>query len=125
MRVNLLRKRVVEFLGLVLIGSNLAPAQIATVTPVEDTNAILHNPDMGWVVYENYSLDQDPQGSSTMLTLPEDDFPEADAVALMFSWQDIEPREGYYDFSKVDRAYDYWKKRGKEIQLRLSAESLL
>jgi len=25
----------------------------------------------------------------------------------------------------VDLAYDYWKQRGKEIQLRLSAESLL
>jgi hypothetical protein len=109
-----------------LLGANLSTsAQIATVTPVEDTNAILHNPGMGWVVYENYPLDQDPHGSSTMLTLPEDDFQEADAVALMFSWQDIELRKGVYDFAKVDQAYDYWRKRGKEIQLRLSTESLL
>jgi hypothetical protein len=97
----------------------------ALVTPAEDTNAVLHNPDMGWVLYENYPLDQDPHGSSTMLTLPDDDFPEVDSVALMFSWQDIEPREGIYDFSKVDHAYDYWRKRAKAIQLRLSTESLI
>jgi hypothetical protein len=97
----------------------------AAFTPVEDTNAVLHNPDMGWVVYENFPLDQDPHGSSTMLTLPSEDFPEVDAVALMFSWQDIEAHEGAYDFSKVDAAYDYWRNRDKAIQLRLSTESLM
>ena len=86
---------------------------------------MLRNPDMGWVLYENYPLDPDPHGSSTMLTLPEEDFPEADAVALMFSWQDIEPREGVYDFARVDAAYDYWRQRGKTIQLRMSTESLV
>jgi len=30
-----------------------------------------------------------------------------------------------YDFSKVDHAYDHWKRRGKEIQSRMSTESLL
>ncbi len=98
---------------------------LAIVFPAEHTNAVLRNPDMGWVLYENYPLDPDPQGSSSMLSLPADDFPEVDAVALMFSWQDVESREGAYDFSKVDTAYDYWRHRGKSIQLRMSAESLM
>ena len=41
-----------------------------SVNPTELPDSILHNPDMGWVLYENYPLDQDPKGSSTLLTLP-------------------------------------------------------
>jgi hypothetical protein len=91
----------------------------------EDTDVILHNPDMGWVLYENYPLDPSPNGSSTMISMPGESFPEVDAVAIMFSWQDVETRESDYDFSKVDKAYDYWKNKGKTIQLRLSTESLV
>ncbi len=101
------------------------PAGRTTVFPIEDTNAILHNPDMGWVVYENYPLDADPHGSSTMLTMPGDAFPEVDAVALMFSWQDVETNKDVFDFSRVDAAYEHWRARGKTIQLRMSAESLM
>jgi len=60
-----------------------------------------------------------------MLTLPDEDFAIVDEVAVMFCWSDVESRPGHYDFSGVDRAYDYWKARGKQIQLRMSAESLL
>ena len=102
-----------------------APARLLTVTPAEDPQAVLHNPDMGWVLYENYPLDQAPGGSSTLLTLPDETFPGVGSVALMFSWFDIEKSEGEYDFSKVDYAYDYWRQHGKQIQLRLSSESLL
>jgi hypothetical protein len=102
-----------------------ASSKFVIATPIEDTQAILHNPDMGWVLHENYPLDHAPGGSSTLLTLPGETFPAVQSVALMFSWFDIEKREGEYDFSKVDYAYDYWKSRGKQIQLRLSSESLL
>lgn len=102
-------------------------AQIETVEacPREAPDALLHNPDMGWVLYENYPLDQNPQGSSTLLALPNESFPQVDAVAIMFSWQDVEKRPGIYDFSKVDHAYGYWANRGKAIQLRLSACTLV
>ena len=96
-----------------------------TAVPHELTEAVLHNPDMGWVVYENYPLDTDPHGSSTLLTLPDETFAGVDSVAMMFSWQDIEQMPDQYDFSKVDFAYDYWRKRGKAIQLRMSATSLM
>jgi hypothetical protein len=99
--------------------------QRATVVPRELTDAVLHNPDMGWVLYENYPVDQDAHGSSTLLTLPDENFGGVDTVAIMFSWQDVEQRPDEYDFSKVDFAYDYWAKRGKAIQLRISSASLL
>ena len=34
-----------------------AGAEIVTVTPAEDEKAVLHNPNMGWVLYENFPLD--------------------------------------------------------------------
>jgi len=98
-----------------------------TITPVEDGNAVLHNPDMGWVLCENYPLDQrpGPSGSSNITVLPSYNFPGVDCVTLMFAWSDVETSEGVYDFSKVNYAYDYWSSRDKKIQLRMSAESLL
>lgn len=105
--------------------SDDGPTTAVVVLPEEDPVAVLHNPNMGWVLYENYPLDQDPHGSSTLLTLPDESFSGVDAVALMFSWADVEKEEGQYDFSKANFAYDYWRKRGKEIHLRVSTESLL
>lgn len=101
------------------------PAARTIIAPKELPNAVLHNPDMGWVLYENYPLDQDPHGSSTLLLVPNENFSGVDSVAIMFSWQDVEKRPDQYDFSKVDFAYDYWAHRGKAIQLRLSTETLL
>src|SRR5437763_10171804 len=95
------------------------------VQPAEDPGLILHNPDMGWVLYENYPLDQQPHGSSTIVVLPDQTFPEADAVALMFAWRDIEATQGAYDFYKVDKAHDYWAARRKEIQLSMSSKPLM
>jgi hypothetical protein len=43
----------------------------------------------------------------------------------MFSWYDVERTPDVYDFGRVDQAYDYWRKLGKRIQLRMSTESLL
>lgn len=120
-------RNIVFALNLVLLAAfgRAAEQSFIQYSPREDTNAVLQNPGMGWVLYENYPLDQDPHGSSTLLPLPDETFPEVDAVALMFSWEDIERRPDEYDFSKVDFAYDYWAKRGKEIQLRLSATTLM
>ncbi len=101
------------------------PLSARTIVPREDPAAVLRNPDMGWVLYENHPLDQRPNGASTLVTLPDESFPEVDEVALMFSWYDVEKTLGVYDFSKVDYAYDYWRKRGKRNQFRMSAESLL
>jgi hypothetical protein len=114
---------IIFLVGLMTACAVQAPCR--TFAPAEDTTAVLHNPDMGWVVYENYPIDQRPNGSSNIAVLPSETFPDADEVALMFSWADIEKTKGIYDFSKVDRPYDWWKTRGKRIQLRMSTESLL
>src|SRR5689334_17151876 len=113
------------FIWLYASHSLVVADNVATTTPRESPDAVLRNPDMGWVLYENYTVDQDPHGSSTMLALPNESFPDVDAVALMFSWQDIETQPDRYDFSKVDFAYDHWAKLGKSIQLRMSTEALL
>ena len=62
---------------------------------------------------------------STLTALPDDDFPDLCYVALMFAWSDIETREGLYDFTLANRAYDYWRVRGKRLHLRMSTASLL
>lgn len=98
---------------------------VVSVTPREDPHRILHSPDMGWVLYENYPIDSRPGGSSTLVNLPQVNFDGVDSVAIMFSWADIETGDGTYDFSKTDYAYDYWAARGKQIQLRLSTAPLL
>lgn len=122
-------KRSTFFLLSLLLAANCAlravEPPLVTVVPVEATDAVLQNPDMGWVLYENYPVDQHAKGSSTLLTWPNESFAEVNAVALMFSWQDIEKREGEYDFSKADFAYDYWAQRGKEIHLRVSTTTLM
>jgi hypothetical protein len=105
--------------------STVGASTSVIVTPAEDEGVLLHNPDMGWVLYENFPVDPAPGGSSTMVTMPGERFEGVDEVAVMFSWYDVERREGEYDFAAVDRAYDYWKKLGKRIQLRMSSETLL
>ena len=87
------------------IGCAHAP-NLVHVRPAEDQSLVLHNPDMGWVLYENYPIDQSPGGSSTLASVPNETFPDVDTVAIMFTWSDIEKSKGVYDCSKVDYAYD-------------------
>lgn len=98
---------------------------VAHVFPKEDHQVVLSNPNMGWTIYETYPIDQYPHGTSTLLTCPGENFLGVDCAAVMFSWFDIEKTEGVYDFSKADFAYDYWRKRGKRMQLHMSTESWL
>jgi hypothetical protein len=41
--------------------ASVASARLVTVLPAADTNAVLHNPDLGWVLYENFPLNPDPK----------------------------------------------------------------
>lgn len=100
-------------------------ADLMTFTPPEDDQAVLRNADMGWVLYENYPVDPRPSGASTLVNFPDENFDAADHVAVMFTWADVERAEGDYDFRDVDHAYGYWRARGKQIQLRMSTESLI
>ncbi|MEA2711526.1 MAG: hypothetical protein QOF78_4127 [Phycisphaerales bacterium] len=110
---------------ILLLLTTPAAAEVITVAPAVDDKIVLHNPDMGWVLYENFPVDPNPSGSSTLLTMPAENFDGVDHVAIMFTWADVERRPGEYDFGDVNHAYDYWKQRGKQIQLRMSTESLM
>jgi len=64
--------------------SPAAPSFHHSVVPAEDTNAILHNPGMGWVVYENYPIDQGPAWQLDHGDVAGGRFSGGDAVAVMF-----------------------------------------
>lgn len=109
-----------------IAGESGCPAERRiSVCPGENEDAILRNPDMGWVLIENNPLDQNPKGSSTLLVLPDDDFADVEYIALMFTWADVETAQDVYDFNRVNYAYDYWKAKGKRIHLRMATESFL
>lgn len=99
-------------------------ADVQTVTPIEDPDVAPHNPDMGWVLYENYPLDPRPNGTGTMNILTNETFAECDVVAVMFAWSDVEKAEGGFDWSRVDAAWDHWQRLGKSIHMRISTEPL-
>jgi hypothetical protein len=113
-------------LAVVLLAPQLTLRAVETRTfvPREDMEAVLHNPDMGWVLYENFALDPRPHGAGTLNVLPQAQFEGCDYVAVMFAWSDVEKAEGQFDWSRVDQAWDHWQQRGKGIHLRMSTEPL-
>ena len=38
-----------------------------------------------------------------------------------FYWKDVEPSEGFYDWSKIDSIITYWSARGKQMYVRFMA----
>ncbi len=117
--------RILAILLLAIAAQMTAIGGVITVKPEEEPSKVLHSPDMGFVLYENYPVDQRKDGSSVMVTEPGEPFHMVHHVAVMFTWADVETAPGVYDWSKVDKAYDYWKSKGKRIQLRMSTETLL
>src|SRR5688572_9126871 len=90
--------RILRQVLIVAMITTCSPASVITVTPPVDDEAVLHNPDMGWVAYENYPVDPNPGGSSNLVTIPNENFDGVDHVAIMFSWADVEKEPGKYDF---------------------------
>lgn len=100
------------------------PAERPLLAPREDAEVALHNPDMGWVLYENYPLDARPAGAGTMNVLPEARFEGCDYVAVMFAWSDVETAPDRFDWTRVDQACAHWLQKGKGLHLRMSTEPL-
>lgn len=120
-----MRHRPVTFVPALLLAATMVlSADEQTVAPREDPDVVLHNPDMGWVLYENYPLDPRPNGAGTMNILTNETFAECDVVAVMFAWSDVEKAEGVFDWSRVDAAWDHWQRLGKTIHMRISTEPL-
>lgn len=101
------------------------------VFPGEDKNVVLHNPEMGWVLYDNHVLSARPGNPpytgryENHIVLDEEayDYPGVDNVSLYFSWSDIEIAEGVYDFTYYDAIYDFWTKKGKKILSCMASET--
>lgn len=93
--------------------------------PTEDQRTVLHNPDMGWVLYDNYIISKSESSAHISCPTFGYDFPGVDAVMLKFTWADIEKSEGNYDFTEFDFIYDYWTELGKTVTLGMSTDSLL
>ena len=105
--------------GAAAVGAGAGEVQV--IVPREDPLVVLRNPDMGWVLYENFPVDH-------RLTAPGEpasaDWSAVEAVAVMFSWADVERAPDVFDWARVDAAMDYWRQRGKALHLRLSTEPL-
>lgn len=98
---------------------------LVTAFPTEDQSMVLHNPDMGWVLYDNYIISKMESPAYLSSPMYDYDFPGVDTVMLKFTWADIEKSMDNYDFSEFDFIYDYWRDRGKTVTLGMSADSLL
>ncbi len=48
------------------------------------------------------------------------DLPEVVAGELIIWWSDIEPRDGHFDWERLDRALRQWEARGKRLDVRIA-----
>jgi hypothetical protein len=78
--------------------ASVTPSHIVTL-PI--SNAMFHTPGQGWVLYG------DPK-NQTPLTLS-----YAVAGYDRYNWSDIEPKEGLYNWSLIDKDMNAWKAVGK------------
>lgn len=74
----------------------------------DDNGEALHNPLMGWSCYlDSWEI------------IRSDGIPdEFDVGYILCSWDEIEPVEGEFDFSAIDRAIKILKRDGKTVMLR-------
>lgn len=124
-----MKRKIVWLLLMALLltfaGCSTIEAETTTTALTEDAESVFHNPDMGWVFYENFMIS--PSESSAYLDCANFgyDFPGVDYVMLKYTWADIETEKDVYNFQKFDYIYDYWTLKGKTVMLGMSTDSLL
>lgn len=52
------------------------------------------------------------------------DLPEVVAGEFIIWWSDLEPRDGQYDWERLDRALQQWEARGKRLDVRIATAHL-
>jgi len=89
------------------------------LTPWHDARRVLLNPDKGW--YHHYP-DNHPE--KYRIRRPEDllEFPGMDHIYIRIAWSYLEPREGQFDWSLIDRIIEEWVPRGLGIAFRISCK---
>jgi hypothetical protein len=102
-----------------------AGTQTVFPTPTESTP---RNPDKGWTLVD-YALPASQEDNRVSLgpywqriTTHEETLPEVPNVAIVSTWDELEPEEGVYDWELLDDTMDYWSAQGKKIHFRISTE---
>ena len=104
----------------VCLGAALASAiaaSAATVRP-QTTDEALVNPGMG-MVYYHYANRLWAYGMYTKPGDVLDWFPGTSTVYLRVLWNDVEPREGQFDWDIFDSLAQNWIAAGKKIAFRI------
>jgi len=99
--------------------SGLFAWQERSVVQPKDTEAVLENPGMGWVLHY---YDNNPAKYGTHLEPSDtlDDIPGLTVVYLRIPWAFIEPKEGQFNWSVLDTPAQRWLDKGKQIAIRIS-----
>jgi len=84
---------------------------VVTVQPKE-IHDILYNPGMGFVDF-HFGFGHPP---------PHEDIPRQTVAYFRWSWADLEPVEGEYNFSLVDRVIEQAKSKGESLAFRIMVE---
>lgn len=88
--------------------SDLTPSKMISVYPEEDKDSLFANPGMGWqTFYRSADSDQNLAGLPTT------------TIYRRFTWQELEPEEGKFNFSVFDDWLSRAKKNGQRLAIRL------
>lgn len=110
-------------LGEALVILNTVTNSAETTVSFADNNTVIRNPDMGiYSYYYDNSLNSYDvsYGVDDTIQLYRD-HPEIGSVYLRFSWRNIEPNKGEYDFSMIDSAIQQFSELGMQIALRITS----
>jgi hypothetical protein len=91
--------------------------RVIDLRPLADAARPLENPHKGWYHhFPDNSLGQYPVAEDRDLL----DFPGMDHVYVRLAWSYLEPHEGEFDWTPVDREVERWTRHGMGIALRVS-----
>lgn len=91
-------------------GMASAPHRI-TIHPREIAD-ILYNPGMGFADF-HFGFDHPPEPGT---------YPRSTVAYFRWSWADLEPAEGQYNFELIDRTIDQAKAKGERLAFRVMSE---
>src|SRR3989344_3008678 len=90
---------------------NVSSAQTVVFEPREIQTAF-KNPYMGWVIY-------DWNGKSPGVSVSGDTPLSSTVLAYNFTWADLEPSQGAYNWALIDNLISYWEARGKTVNIEI------
>lgn len=89
------------------------------LTALHDAARVLKNPDKGW--YHHFP-DNHPDKYRIRRDADLLDFPGMDHIYIRLAWAYLEPLEGQYDWSMIDRIIGKWTAHGLKIAFRISCK---